>query len=81
MTTPLVPDALAEAARRAMTDWRDAVVPLLMEFGRIPDLSPAYDPGWEAHGELERAAELLAGLGPDPRPARGDGRGRPHRRA
>ena len=49
------------AARRAIGEWRDSVVPLLMEYGRIPDLSPAYDPEWEASGELDRAAELFAG--------------------
>ena len=32
------------AAHQAMTSWNDAVVPLLMEYGRIPNLSPAYDP-------------------------------------
>ena len=35
-------------------------MPFLLEFGAIPDLSPAYDPEWEAHGELARAADLLA---------------------
>jgi len=47
-------------AQRATSAWRDAVVPFLLEFGAIPDLSPAYDPGWEASGELARAAGLLA---------------------
>jgi acetylornithine deacetylase/succinyl-diaminopimelate desuccinylase-like protein len=54
-------ESAPRAAHRAMADWRDAVVPLLMEYGRIPDLSPAYDPEWESHGELERAAALFAG--------------------
>src|SRR5665213_605128 len=49
------------AAQRAIEEWRDSVVPLLMDYGRIPDLSPAYDPGWEASGELDRAADLFAG--------------------
>jgi acetylornithine deacetylase/succinyl-diaminopimelate desuccinylase-like protein len=49
------------AAQRAIEQWRDSVVPLLMDYGRIPDLSPAYDPGWEASGELDRAADLFAG--------------------
>ncbi len=48
------------AAQRAMTAWYDAVVPLLMQYGLIPNLSPAYDPEWETHGELDRAAELFA---------------------
>ena len=59
MTTPLCSDASAEAARRAIADWHDAVVPVLMAYGRIPDLSPAYDPEWASRGELDRAADLL----------------------
>jgi acetylornithine deacetylase/succinyl-diaminopimelate desuccinylase-like protein len=50
----------AAVARRAIAEWRGAVLPLLLEYGRIPDLSPAYDPDWQASGELERAAELFA---------------------
>jgi acetylornithine deacetylase/succinyl-diaminopimelate desuccinylase-like protein len=50
----------AAAARLATSAWRGAVVPFLLEFGEVPDLSPAYDPGWEATGELTRAAGLLA---------------------
>jgi acetylornithine deacetylase/succinyl-diaminopimelate desuccinylase-like protein len=60
MATDTPPELSDEIARRAIADWHDAVVPLLVEYGRIPNLSPAYDPGWEEHGELERAAELLA---------------------
>ena len=51
---------LDDIARAATASWHDAVVPLLMEYGRIPALSPAYDPEWESHGELDRAAELYA---------------------
>ena len=61
MVTDPSADTYRDIARRAITDWHDAVVPLLLEYGRIPDLSPAYDPEWETHGELERAAELYAG--------------------
>jgi acetylornithine deacetylase/succinyl-diaminopimelate desuccinylase-like protein len=61
MTADSPPSALAAVAERAIASWRDSVVPLLMEYGRIPNLSPAYDPEWEAHGELDRAAELFAG--------------------
>ena len=60
MTIDRDTDASYVAAQQAMTSWNDAVVPLLMEYGRIPNLSPAYDPEWEAHGELDRAAELFA---------------------
>src|SRR5271157_2948909 len=61
MTADPDTDAPTAAARRAISDWYEAVVPLLMEYGRIPNLSPAYDPDWLVHGELERAAELFAG--------------------
>jgi len=60
MATDTSAQTYDEIARRAIADWHDAVVPLLLEYGRIPNLSPAYDPEWEAHGELERAAELYA---------------------
>lgn len=41
--------------------WRREVLPLLEIFARIPDLSPAFDPGWESAGHLDEAARLLAG--------------------
>ena len=68
-------DPVATAAHLATDAWRDAVVPFLLEFGTIPDLSPAYDPGWEAAGELDRAAGLMADWAGRPRPARGHRRG------
>jgi acetylornithine deacetylase/succinyl-diaminopimelate desuccinylase-like protein len=62
MTTADPEDSAAvRAAHRATSAWREAVVPVLLEFGTIPDLSPAYDLEWEATGELARAAGLLAG--------------------
>jgi len=60
MTAAPPADAVAGAARRVLASWRDAVVPFLLEFGAIPDLSPAYDPEWESRGELDRAAECMA---------------------
>jgi acetylornithine deacetylase/succinyl-diaminopimelate desuccinylase-like protein len=36
------------------------VLPLLVEFARIPSLSPDFDPGWQDSGQLDRAAELMA---------------------
>ncbi|MFN7974943.1 MAG: M20/M25/M40 family metallo-hydrolase [Acidobacteriota bacterium] len=52
--------------------WRESIVPALHEFIRIPNQSPAYDPGWQSHGFMDRAVELavrwvkaqgVAGLG------------------
>jgi acetylornithine deacetylase/succinyl-diaminopimelate desuccinylase-like protein len=50
----------AQLVARAAEAWQADVLPLLLEFGTIPDLSPAYDPHWQTAGHLERAAELLA---------------------
>ncbi len=44
-----------------LASWRRDVLPLLDRFARIPDLSPAFDPGWEGAGHLSTAADLLAG--------------------
>jgi acetylornithine deacetylase/succinyl-diaminopimelate desuccinylase-like protein len=39
--------------------WRDEVLPTLLEYVAIPDVSPSFDPEWEAHGHIHRAADLL----------------------
>ncbi len=57
MPTGLRPlDALAHVRDH----WSADVLPLLETYARIPGLSPAYDPDWEAHGLLEETAGLLA---------------------
>ena len=38
-----------------------AIVPVLEDYIRIPNKSPAFDPDWEAHGHMERAVELVSG--------------------
>lgn len=40
--------------------WEKEALPALIEFGKIPNVSPAFDAKWEAHGFMERAAEMLA---------------------
>jgi acetylornithine deacetylase/succinyl-diaminopimelate desuccinylase-like protein len=40
--------------------WRDACVPSLVEFVRIPNKSPAFDPQWREHGHMDRAVDLVA---------------------
>ncbi len=40
--------------------WRPEVLPLLEEFATIPNVSPAFEPGWEEAGHMETAAGLLA---------------------
>jgi acetylornithine deacetylase/succinyl-diaminopimelate desuccinylase-like protein len=39
--------------------WEADVVPTLQEYIRIPNVSPAFDPEWEATGHMDRAVELV----------------------
>jgi acetylornithine deacetylase/succinyl-diaminopimelate desuccinylase-like protein len=39
--------------------WGDEVVPRLVEYIRIPNKSPAFDPQWAAHGHMEAAIALF----------------------
>ena len=41
--------------------WERSIVPTLLDYIRIPALSPAFDPDWSAHGHLGRAVALLRG--------------------
>jgi acetylornithine deacetylase/succinyl-diaminopimelate desuccinylase-like protein len=39
--------------------WEERVLPTLSDYTRIPCLSPAFDPEWQAHGHIDAAATLL----------------------
>lgn len=39
--------------------WEDSVVPTLIDYIRIPNKSPAFDPDWAEHGYMEEAVSLL----------------------
>ncbi len=39
--------------------WEHDVVPQLVDYVRIPALSPAFDADWEAHGHLEAAVQQV----------------------
>ena len=41
--------------------WRDEITPALVEYIRIPAKSPAFDPDWAAHGQIDAAVEHMAG--------------------
>ncbi|MBI3711206.1 MAG: M20 family metallopeptidase [Proteobacteria bacterium] len=41
------------------TCWDKEVVPRLVEYIRIPNKSPAFDPDWAAHGYMDQAVALL----------------------
>jgi acetylornithine deacetylase/succinyl-diaminopimelate desuccinylase-like protein len=39
--------------------WDDEVVPTLVEYIKIPNKSPSFDPDWAAHGHMEEAVALF----------------------
>ncbi len=39
--------------------WDDSILPQLVEYVRIPNKSPMFDPDWEAHGHMEAAVQLM----------------------
>ncbi len=39
--------------------WDDEIVPTLIEYIRIPNKSPAFDPEWAAHGHMDDAVALF----------------------
>jgi acetylornithine deacetylase/succinyl-diaminopimelate desuccinylase-like protein len=41
--------------------WDDEIIPALVDYIRIPNKSPAFDPDWAAHGHMERAVALFEG--------------------
>jgi acetylornithine deacetylase/succinyl-diaminopimelate desuccinylase-like protein len=39
--------------------WTDSILPQLVEYVRIPNKSPIFDPEWEANGHMEAAVQLM----------------------
>jgi len=39
--------------------WDHEILPVLQEYIKIPNKSPAFDPQWEAHGYMDKAMDLL----------------------
>jgi acetylornithine deacetylase/succinyl-diaminopimelate desuccinylase-like protein len=39
--------------------WDEAITPTLIDYIRIPNKSPAFDPDWAAHGHMDEATALL----------------------
>src|SRR5215469_4847873 len=35
--------------------WNEEIVPQLVDYIRIPNKSPAFDPDWAAHGHMDQA--------------------------
>ena len=41
--------------------WDESIVPSLVDYIRIPNKSPAFDPQWQEHGHMEKAVALIEG--------------------
>ena len=39
--------------------WQESIVPQLVEYVRIPNKSPLFDPDWAARGHMEAAVQLM----------------------
>jgi acetylornithine deacetylase/succinyl-diaminopimelate desuccinylase-like protein len=51
-----------EKARQSVDRcWDDEIVPTLVDYIKIPNKSPAFDPGWAAHGHMDEAVALFEG--------------------
>ncbi len=49
----------AAATSFVETTWESSIVPELIDYIRIPNKSPAYDPKWAEHGHMDAAVELI----------------------
>jgi acetylornithine deacetylase/succinyl-diaminopimelate desuccinylase-like protein len=52
---------IAEVRQFVDRCWDDEIVPALVDYIRIPNKSPAFDPGWAAHGHMDEAVALFEG--------------------
>lgn len=39
--------------------WDDEIIPTLVEYIRIPNKSPSFDPDWAKHGYMDEAVTLF----------------------
>ena len=49
----------ANAQKFVREMWGDEIVPTLVDYIRIPNKSPAFDPDWAAHGYMDEAVGLF----------------------
>jgi acetylornithine deacetylase/succinyl-diaminopimelate desuccinylase-like protein len=45
--------------------WDESIVPTLVDYIKIPNKSPHFDPDWQAHGYMDAAVALLKGWAED----------------
>ena len=53
---------IAQAPLRKFVDqiWRDEIVPTLVEYIRIPNKSPSFEPNWAELGHMDQAVDMFA---------------------
>ncbi len=49
----------AEVKKVADRNWDDEIVPTLVEYIKIPNKSPMFDPDWAAHGYMDKAVAMF----------------------
>ena len=52
---------IAKAKQQIDQRWGDEIVPTLVQYIKIPNKSPAFDPDWAAHGYMDEAVSLFEG--------------------
>jgi acetylornithine deacetylase/succinyl-diaminopimelate desuccinylase-like protein len=50
---------VTKASQHIDAVWADSILPQLIEYVRIPNKSPLFDPDWEKHGHMEAAVQLM----------------------
>src|SRR5215469_15463814 len=50
---------IAKTTKLVNACWSDEIVPTLVEYIKIPNKSPAFDPDWAAHGYMDEAVALF----------------------
>ena len=45
--------------------WGGEIVPILTDYIRIPNKSPAFDPDWAKHGHMDKVVEMFTAWAKD----------------
>ncbi len=50
-----------ELSRYVERVWDESIIPNLIEYIKLPNKSPHFDPQWAEHGHMQRAVDLISG--------------------
>ena len=53
----------ARLSKHIGQSWDDEIVPTLVEYIKIPNKSPSFDPQWAEHGYMEEAVKMFEAWG------------------